>query len=53
MKATVFGSRTGAVVAERRGDLQSLVDWFNQEFGEGYTCDITTIEGEIVASLAF
>lgn len=53
MTATVYGIRTGSIVAERRGDFQSLVDWFNQEFGEGYTCEITTIDGEVFASLAF
>ena len=53
MKATVYGVRTGAIVAERFGDMQSLVGWFNECFGEGYTCDITNSRGEVLASLAF
>lgn len=47
MTATVYGIRTGTIVAERSGDWQSLVDWFDQYFGEGYTCIIKDSSGEV------
>ena len=53
MTATVYGIRTGSIVAERSGDLLSLVDWFDQDFGEGYTCIIKNSSGEVLHCLEY
>lgn len=51
MKAQVIGLRLGEVVEERKGDGQTLVDWFDTEVGEGYELILIDDNGEVVADL--
>lgn len=51
MIARVIGLRLGEVIEERKGDEQTLVDWFNTEVGEGYELDLIDDNGEVVGCL--
>ena len=53
MTGKVYTARSHELIDERQGDVDSLVDWFNTQFGEGYTCEITDGQGRVALELAY